>query len=293
MEISQIEAFLAVVREGSFTKAAERLNLRQPSLSARIQLLEQSLGGELFLRNKRPVQLTPIGEIFVDYAERALGILDAGHEAVRSAQLGTNGRVTVCCPFSLATYLMPEVVNRFSQAYPQAELFVEAGHSDFAVSQLVDGLVNFALAAAFPRYAAQTHTLLRLHDEMVIAAAPEHELAGADMLDVTAVWPCQKLVIHWGRAFDAYLESLQQMHPASGPTTRVPLAAALAMAHQPNTITFMPRRLTAVSNLIELPITDFSFDWDAVLLTRPGRSLSVLEQAFVDIVAAVWRSEVF
>ena len=122
MEISQIEAFLAVVREGSFTKAAERLNLRQPSLSARIQQLEQSLGGELFQRSKRPVQLTPIGEVFVDYAERALGILDAGYEAVRSAQLGMNGRVTLCCPFSLATYLMPEVVNRFSQAYPQAEL---------------------------------------------------------------------------------------------------------------------------------------------------------------------------
>ncbi|MCZ7674400.1 MAG: hypothetical protein M5U34_48350 [Chloroflexi bacterium] len=45
---------------------------------------------------------------------------------------------------------MPEVVDRFSQAHPQAELFMEAGHSDFAVSQLVDGLVNFALAAAFP-----------------------------------------------------------------------------------------------------------------------------------------------
>jgi DNA-binding transcriptional LysR family regulator len=47
MELRQLEAFLAVVREGSFTQAAESLNLTQPSLSARIQQLEQSLGGEL------------------------------------------------------------------------------------------------------------------------------------------------------------------------------------------------------------------------------------------------------
>jgi DNA-binding transcriptional LysR family regulator len=294
MEIGQIEAFLAVVREGSFTKAAERLNLRQPSLSARIQALEQTLGGDLFLRDKRPVQLSPIGEIFVDYAERAMGVLEAGSEAVRAARLGTSGRVTVCCPFSLATYLMPNVVTRFSQQYPQAELFVEAGHSDYAVRQLVDGLVNFALAAAFPRYASQTHALLRLHDEMVVAAAPGHPAARATALTLDEVWGYQKLVIHWGRTFDAYLSSLQQMaaqhSAASGPTIRVPLAAALAMARQPNTITFLPRRLTAVANLIELPVPQFTFDWDAVLLTRPGRPLSVLEQAFVALVAEVWES---
>lgn len=153
MEFGQIEAFLAIIHEGSFTQAAAHLNLTQPSLSSRIQQLEQSLGMELFQRDKRPVQLTPSGRVFVDYAERAMSILAAGQEAVRAAQAGLNGRITVCCPYSLATYLMPEVVDRFSQAHPQAELFMEAGHSDFAVSQLVDGLVNFALAAAFPRYA--------------------------------------------------------------------------------------------------------------------------------------------
>ena len=58
MEFGQIEAFLAVVSEGSFTRAAALLNLTQPSLSTRIHQLEQSLGGELFQRDKRPVQLT-------------------------------------------------------------------------------------------------------------------------------------------------------------------------------------------------------------------------------------------
>ena len=72
MEIGQLEAFLAVVREGSFTRAADSLNLTQPSLSARIHHLEQSLEGKLFQRDKRPVQLTPLGEIFLDYARLSL-----------------------------------------------------------------------------------------------------------------------------------------------------------------------------------------------------------------------------
>lgn len=291
MEIGQLEAFLAVVREGSFTNAAARLNLTQPSLSARIHLLEQSLGGELFQRDKRPVQLTAIGEIFVDYAERAVGILDAGCEAVRSAKDGMAGRVLVTCPYSLAADLMPAVVNRFSQSYPQAELSIEAGHSDFAVRQLLDGLANLALAAAFPRFLTQTQPLLRLHDKMVVAAVKGHPLAEIARIPLNQLWQYRLLIIHWGKAFDAYIESLQQISRTLAPTVRVPLAAALPMAQQPDTVTFLPGRLAAVSQLVELDVPEFHFDWDVVLLTRPGRSLTTLEQAFVDTVAAVWEGD--
>lgn len=290
MEIGQIEAFLAVVREGSFTNAAARLNLTQPSLSARIQHLEQSLGGELFQRDKRPIQLTPLGETFVDYAERAIGVLEAGYEAVNSMRLGLSGRVTVCSPFSLGTYLLPKVVQQFRDIHPRAELHVETGNSDFAISQLLDGLVNLSLAAAFPRYLGQTQTLLRLHDEMVVAAAPAHPLTQVEDVKLAQLWRYRPLVIHWGTAFDAYIASLRQMSRTKVGTIRVPLAVALQMAQQPDTVTFMPRRLTAVSGLTELDVPAFRFDWDAVLVTRPGRSLTVLEQSFVDIVADVWQA---
>lgn len=291
MEIGQIEAFLAVVHEGSFTRAAERLNLTQPSLSARIHQLEQSLGGDLFKRDKRPVQLTQMGETFMDYAERAINLLEAGHEAVRSVRRGMIGRVSVCCPFSLATSLMPQVVNRFSHAYPQAELYIEAGHSDFAVAQLLDGVVNLALAAAFPRFLAQTHTLLRLHDEMVVAVQPHHPLGALNRVPINLLWDYQPLIIHWGASFDAYVESLRQMDGAAGPTVRVPLPAALPMARQSNAVTFLPRSLVKVSGLLELQVPDFQFDWDALLVTRPGRNLTMLERAFVEIVSAVWHEQ--
>jgi DNA-binding transcriptional LysR family regulator len=290
MEIAQIEALLAVVRAGNFTRAANRLNLTQPSLSARIRRLEHSLGGELFHRDKRPVQLTVLGRVFIDYAERAMGILDAGRQAVRTAQLGVADRVAISCPFSLATYLMPQVVSRFSHEYPYTELYVETGHSDFAVSQLLDGLVNLAFAAAFPRFLAQTQTLVRFHDQMVVSVTPDHELASAGQVSLGQLWQYQLLIIHWGTAFDAYVESLRQMDGATGPTIRVPLASALPMARKPNAVTFLPRRLAAVTGLVEISVPEFRFDWDVSLMTRPGRTLTLLEQAFVDITSAVWQS---
>ncbi len=288
MEIRQIEAFLAVIEEGNFTRAANSLNLTQPSLSTRIQQLEKSLGGALFFRKQRPFSLTPLGELFRGYAERALTILQAGQKAVQAAQQGQIGRVTVCCPFSLAASLMPEVVKQFGQAYPQAELYLETGHSDFAVTQLLDGVVDVALAAAFPRFAPQVQTLLRLHDEMVVAVAPDHELVGETAVSIPTLWQYQPIIIHWGRAFEAYIASLRQMGGAKGATVRVPLAAALPMARQAHTVTFLPRRVTAVFGLIELPVPSFQFGWDAIVATRPGRSLLPLEQAFVDLVTAVW-----
>ncbi len=290
MELRQLEAFLTVVREGSFTQAAELLNLTQPSLSARIQQLEQSLGQSLFRRDKRPIQLTQQGKLFADYVERALGILNAGREALQTQQFGLTGRVTVCSPFSIATYLMPQVVNLFSQAYPDAELFLETGHSDFAFRQLRDGFVDLAFAAAFPRILAQSQTLLRLHDEMVVAVRPAHELVGVPGVTINQLWDYKLLVIHWGQAFDAYLASLQQVSQVKRPLIRVPLPAALPMAQQPRTIAFLPHRLALASGLAQLNVPDFQFDWDVVMITRIGRELTELEQAVVDLVTAVWHA---
>ncbi|MCI0397396.1 MAG: LysR family transcriptional regulator [Chloroflexi bacterium] len=290
MEIRQLEAFVAVAREGSFTLAAERLNLSQPSLSARIRQLEQQLNGRLINRDARPVSLTPLGKLFLSYAERVLGILEAAREAVQAAQFESAGEVAVGCPFSLATYLMPEVVNRFSQAFPQAELSIVTGNSDYVVSQLADGFINLAFAAAFPKFRSQAQALLLLHDEMTVAVSLQHPLAGAREVSLAAIWPYRLLLVHWGPAFESYVESLRQMSHNPGPMLRLPLAAALPMAHQANTITFVPRRLLSASDLAEVHVPELSFPWDVALMTRPARSLTPLEEEFVAIVSAAWQS---
>ena len=288
MEFRQLLAFVTVAREGSFTQAAEHLNLRQPSLSARIRRLEESLGGQLIDRRNRPISLTPLGEEFLTYAERALAILEAARELARDQHIVAAEQVRLGCPFSVATYLMPEVVDRFSKAFPKAELFIDTGNSDYVVSQLNDGLINLALAAAFPKLLAQAQLLLSLHDEMVVAVSPAHQLAGLSDVEIAQILRYRVLLIHWGPSFHAYIENLRQLNPESGPLIRLPLAGALPMAQQADTATFMPRRLVAPSGLVEVMVRDFAFSWDVALLTRPGRSLTFLEQEFLNIVTTVW-----
>ncbi len=292
MELDQLQAFLGVAREGSFTAAAESLSLTQPSLSARIHNLEQFLGGQLFKRERRPVQLTLLGETFLPYVERALNILESGQEALQLARQGVLGRVLIGATFSLSTYLLPQVVMEFNQRYPLADLSIEAGHTEFVLNQLKDGMVNLGLAAAFPNLLAQSQVLLHLHDEMVVAVAPEHPLAHQQRVALADVWQYRQVLIHWGKAFDAHVESLRQMVTDPGPVMRVPLAAALPMVRQPDTLTFMPRRLAAVSGLAEVHTPELAYGWDSVLITRFGRTLTLLEEAFVETVRRAWREQV-
>lgn len=292
MELRQIEALITVAEVGSFTRAAEQLNISQPSLSARIRRLERSLDTNLFDRKTRPVELTPQGEAFITYAKRAMDILAAGQELVHSQQMATTAVLKIGCPFSVATYLLPEVIDQFSKKFPRAELLIETGNSDFVVRQLTDGLINLAVAAAFPKFAQQTRMLLRLHDEMTAGAPPGHPLALSGPVPVSQIWTNRVLLIHWGQEFQAYLESLRQLSPDPGPLVRLPLAGALPMARQPNTITFMPRRLLAPSGLVEVNLRDFTFAWDIAVMTRSSRKLSHLERAFLDVVSQTWEASV-
>jgi DNA-binding transcriptional LysR family regulator len=292
MELRQIEALITVAEVGSFTQAAENLNISQPSLSARIRRLERSLETSLIDRATRPVELTPQGEAFISYAKRALDILVAGQEFVGSQQMATTAVLKIGCPFSVATYLLPDVIDQFSRKFPQAELSIETGNSDFVVRQLNDGLINLAVAAAFPKFAQQTRMLLRLHDEMTAGAPQAHPFTLSSPIPISQIWSNRVLLIHWGQEFQAYLESLRQLSPDPGPLVRLPLAGALPMARQPNTITFMPRRLLAPSELVEIFLQDFAFAWDIAVMTRSSRRLSHLERAFLDIILQSWEASV-
>lgn len=287
MEVRHLEAFVAVVREGSFTRAAERLNLTQPSLSARVHHLEQTLGDELFTRQTRPIRLTIIGETFLPYAERVLGILDAGYQAVRIAQTGVAGRLAVGCPVSVSTYLMPQVVNEFSSKFPQAELFIATSHSVNLVQQLQDNVLDLTFTAVFPHLIREVQILLRLHDYIAAAVPPDHPLLEKSAVEIDELWQYRVVLPRWGEAFEAYIKSLRELSTDPKPMVRVPLAAALPMSHQANTITFMPSQVAEASRLKCLKVPEFYFGWDMVLITRLGRTLSYLEQEFIRTVESL------
>ncbi len=286
MELRYLEAFVTVAQEGSFTLAAEQLNLTQPSLSARVQQLEQSLNTELFSRQTRPITLTATGRIFLPYAERVLSILDVGIDAVREAESGLAGRLTLGCPVSVATYLMPQVMETFNRRYPHVELWMETGYSATMVEMLQDGMLDMTFTAVFPHLIRQCELLLHIHDELIAAVTANHPLSTAVDIHSRQLWQYRTILPRWGNSFEAYIHSLRDLHPHPHPLLNVPLATALPMIQRgaPDTIIFVPRRVAQAVNLIPLRVSDLTYSWDVALIMRPGRTLSPLELEFVSMV---------
>ena len=130
LQLAQLQAFVAVSRAGTFSRAAEELLVSQPAVTARIQGLEQAVGASLFTRGRAGSRLTDAGRSFLPYAERALAAIDGGRRAVAEIAAGTAGRLTIGAAPAVSTYVLPAVLQHFREDHPGVQLSVRSGHSE-------------------------------------------------------------------------------------------------------------------------------------------------------------------
>jgi LysR family hydrogen peroxide-inducible transcriptional activator len=146
MELNQLRYFCAVVRNGSFTRAAEQLGIAQPSLSQQIRALENGIGAPLFERLGRSVRLTEHGEAL---SVSALDILQRVAEAEASLanlQKGIRGRLRVGVIPTIMPYLIAPRVKSFLEQFPEVDLqFIEDTTSEL-IDQLKSGDLDVAVA---------------------------------------------------------------------------------------------------------------------------------------------------
>ncbi|WP_426314722.1 LysR substrate-binding domain-containing protein [Methylobacterium fujisawaense] len=132
-DLDLLRTFVAIVDNGSFTRAAQRLSLTQSTVSLQIKRLEDGLARRLFDRDGRDLQLTPEGEILLTYARQ---ILQLGAEALsRLRETDVSGVVRLGTPEDFATTHLSEVLACFARTHPQVALQVQC---DFTVNLLAD-----------------------------------------------------------------------------------------------------------------------------------------------------------
>src|SRR5262245_15330090 len=136
MELDHVEAFVAVVRRGGFTRAASALHLSQPAVSRRLHLLEHELGAPLFERVRTGVLLTDAGRAFLPYAEALLASMKDGVEAVGALRGASAGTVSLALVGTLASTDLTELLARFRAAHPAVDLRIRTALSS-EVSALV------------------------------------------------------------------------------------------------------------------------------------------------------------
>src|SRR5438128_5727141 len=147
VEVDQVEAFVAIVRRGGFTRAAAALHLSQPAVSRRLELLEREMGQPLFDRTRGGARLTEAGRTFVPHAEALLASMRDGLEAVQALNRADRGTVTLAMVGTLASTTLTARLRTFRHAHPQVRLALRT-----AISREVTALVRRGDAALGLRY---------------------------------------------------------------------------------------------------------------------------------------------
>jgi LysR family transcriptional regulator, hydrogen peroxide-inducible genes activator len=175
MEIAQLRYTVAVAETGNFTRAAERTNVTQPSLSQQIINLEHEVGHKLFHRLGRKAVLTEAGTVFLERAKRILfEVENASKELSDHPALGR--RITVGAIQTFAPYALPKLIATCRERHPNLEIFVR---EDFR-SQLLRGVLEGDLDLAIVSQPVKDHRLSvepLLTEPLLLAVGKEHPLA--------------------------------------------------------------------------------------------------------------------
>lgn len=182
MELRHVEYFVAVAEEANFTKAAARLRVAQPGISAQIRQLEQELSQALFDRSTRKVTLTEAGKALLPHFRRVLqSISDARAIAAEFSGL-MRGHVTIGMVTGCSSIELADILAAFHVRHPGVEIGLSEANSDRLIGLLQSGQLDVALIG----FGAKTPTGIKTQivtDEPIIAAVPAgHSLAQKDFI---------------------------------------------------------------------------------------------------------------
>jgi DNA-binding transcriptional LysR family regulator len=177
MEVHQLAYFESVSRHLHFTRAADELNVAQPSVSQQIRKLETELGTPLFHRMKRRVALTEAGQRFLPHARAVLQQLEEARVEVQELTGLRKGSLAVGAPPSVGTHLFPRALAAFSQKHPGIGLSFREGGSRTLVNLLEQGQLDLAVVIQPIRHPA-LETMPLLEEELLLAVPQGHALAG-------------------------------------------------------------------------------------------------------------------
>jgi DNA-binding transcriptional LysR family regulator len=207
MNTDHLRLFLTITRRRSLARAAGELHLGQATVSERLKALEAEVGVALFERRGRGVTLSPAGEAFRPYAERALEVLQEARAAAQAAQHGQRGQITIAATVTSGAYLLAPALVAFQAEYPSVEVRVRSAHSWDAPGLLLDGLAELALISG-PALNPNIETLAAFTGRLVIVAGAQHPRA-RQTFSLAQLAREAWIVSFWGPASQRFLEAVR------------------------------------------------------------------------------------
>lgn len=182
MDINQLEVFLGVAQERSFSRAAETLHRTQPAVSQAIRRLEAELGEPLFDRSSKDGTLTAAGRVLFDFAQQMMNLRRSAHTAIRELRDLHRGKLTLSANEYTVMGLLP-LVPIFRARHPHIKIEVKRSLASRIPSEILGRDVEIGVVTYKPTDAS-INSIPVTTDELALIVAPDHPLAGRQTVSV-------------------------------------------------------------------------------------------------------------
>lgn len=189
MTLRQLEVFLAVVREKSFSRAAKKIHLSQPTLSEHVGELERELGKPLFFRRGRTVTLTEAGRVFDEHAARVVSGVESARQAIADMDGLSHGSLLIGASTTPGLYVMPGIIASFRARHAGIELRLQIANSQVIEERVRGRELDLGVVGGHALGPGEECLAAGLLDELVLVVAPGHpwarrrEVASAQLAD--------------------------------------------------------------------------------------------------------------
>jgi DNA-binding transcriptional LysR family regulator len=241
MHLRFVEIFCEVAQRRSFSKGAAAQNVSQSSASQAVSLLEKRLGAQLIDRSKRPLELTPAGEVYFEGCRELLERFRAIEDRVQAIQDRVAGPVRVAAIYSVGLMQMERCVQRFEERYPDVRLRLEYLHPDRVYQQLMEDEADLGLVS-YPRNGGDFESIDWQEQPMVLVAPPGHRLAGRRSVSIAELQ---------GEDFVAFTQELTIRREIDRQLKRAKVA--VQVVHEFDNIETMKRAIEIGSGVALLP----------------------------------------
>ena len=273
-----LQAFIAIVDQGSFQKAANTLHITQTALTRRLQNLEANLGVKLVERTTRSVAPTKIGSDFLPHGRRLLTELQTTFVEIRESGKSQRGDITIACVPTAGVCYLPRVIREYSERYPNNRIKILDHLSPGVTDAVLSREAEFGIRQSGFPHPELTSTPL-LHDRYMLICRDDHPLAGRRRIPWKQLDSFPLIFPSHIRSNRAQLDTalsgknvaLQPYFEVGRSSTAVGMVAeGVAAAIVPG-LAVQPG---AYTNIRVVPITDPVVSWTLVLLARKNVHLS-------------------
>jgi DNA-binding transcriptional LysR family regulator len=288
MELRQLEYFVAVAEDANFTRAAERLHVAQPGVSAQIKQLERELGLPLLDRTGRTgrtVTLTEAGAAVLPFARAALGAVAGSKQAVDELTGLVRGRVAIGTITSCPAVAIADMIDGFHRAHPGIEITLSQDNSDRLVDAVRAGALDLAVIALssstnYPGVALKTFV-----DEPMVAAVGDGDpFAGKESLPIKAFRDRDLISMPVGTGIRSCLDEACAL---AGFTPRIAFEAndptmVMQLARRGLGVAFLPTSMAAGPGLHPIAVASPALRGQLALAWRADGPISPAATALID-----------